>query len=64
MAEKIDVEVGNLLTEAKKKAKSIIEGHRGRLTLLAKKLLAEETLEGQELQELLAGSTKETPVAA
>ena len=64
MAEKIDAEVGNLLTKAKEKAKSIIEVHRGRLTLLAKKLLTEETLEGQELQELLAGSTEETPVAA
>ena len=50
MAEKIDAEVGNLLTKAKEKAKSIIEVHRGRLTLLAKKLLA--------------GSTEETPVAA
>ena len=64
VAEKIDAEIGDLLHKAQQTAKSVIEVHRAKLTLLAKRLLAQETIEGPELQELLAGSPQGTPLAA
>ena len=59
VAEKIDTEIGNLLSRAQHRAKGILESHRDRLTLLAKKLLGEETIEGPALQKLLDGSLEE-----
>ena len=54
-AEKIDTEVGNLLMRARKTAESQIEANREKLTLLANRLLAQETLEARELEKILAG---------
>ena len=54
-AEKIDAEVGNFLMKARKTAESQIEASREKLTLLANRLLAQETLEARELEKILAG---------
>ena len=57
MAEKIDAEIGNLLGQAKQTATGILQGQREKLTLLVKRLLSEETLEGPELQRILRDSS-------
>ena len=64
IAEKIDTEIGSFLHKAQRTAKRIIESNRSRLALLAHRLLAEETVEGAELQELLATLVEEAPLAA
>lgn len=65
VAEKIDNEIGSLLQKAQETAKKVLEANRARLTYLANRLLTEETLEGSDLQELLAGSSQiEAPLAA
>ncbi len=63
-AEKIDVEIGNLLHKALETAQEVIESNRAKLSQLAEKLLAEETIEGQELQRMLDESREETPLVA
>ena len=64
VAEKIDAEIGDLLHKVQRTARGIIEDNRDKLTRLAKRLVAEETLEGAELQELLSGSPEEALAAA
>mgnify|MGYP002832389599 CR=1 FL=1 len=64
VAEKIDTEIGSLLRRAQHKAKEVIEANRAKLTLLANKLLMEETLQGAELQELLGVSAEDATAAA
>ena len=63
-AEKIDVEIGQLLLKAKETAAEVIQSHRSKLSQLAERLLVEETLEGEELQRLLDAPSEETPLAA
>ena len=70
VAEKIDNEIGSLLRKAQETAKKVLEANRARLTHLANRLLQDETIEGSDLQELLAGSSLveaplvEAPLAA
>jgi len=64
VAEKIDTEISNLLSKAQQTAKKIIQENRAKLTLLAKKLIAEETVEGPELLGILNGTSEDAPVAA
>ena len=64
VAEKIDTEIGSLLKCAQQRAKQVIEANRAKLTLLANKLLAVETIEGAELQQLLGASIEDAPMAA
>jgi cell division protease FtsH len=64
VAEKIDTEISNLLSKAQQTAKKIIQENRAKLTLLAKKLIAEETVEGSELLGILNGTSEDAPVAA
>ena len=64
VAEKIDSEIGSLLKCAQERAKQVIEANRAKLTLLAKRLLVEETIEGTELLQLLSGSIEDAPLAA
>ena len=64
LAEKIDAEIGSLLHRAQQTAKRILESQCEKLTLLAKRLLVEETIEGPELQELLAEPPKNVPLSA
>ena len=55
VAEKIDTEIGSLLRRAQQRAKQVLEANRAKLTLLANKLLVDETIEGTDLQKLLLG---------
>jgi len=64
VAEKIDTEIGSLLRRAQQTAKGVLEANRPKLALLAKRLLADETVEGDDLKRLLAGSTGEVAVVA
>ena len=56
VAQKIDAEVGTLLRAARGTAKGVIELNRTRLNRLVERLLAEETVQGPALEELLAGA--------
>ena len=64
VAQKIDSEISKLLATAQQKAKQILHVNRSRLTLIADKLLAHETLEGPELQKMLVGPADEEPLPA
>ena len=64
VAEKIDAEIGDLLHNARTTAANVLKEQRAKLTLLAKRLLAEETIEGDELQQLLAAPGEGVPAAA
>ncbi len=56
IAQRIDSEIGKILSVAKKKAKEAVEANRDRLSRLAEHLLIKETLQGPELQDLLRGN--------
>ena len=64
VAEKIDSEIGSLLKSAQQRAKQVIEANRSILTRLANKLLLDETVEGAELQQVLASSAEDATLAA
>jgi len=64
IAEKIDTEIGSLLHKAQQTAKKVLEANKAKLTLLANRLLSDETIQGSELQELLNGDVERTPMAA
>jgi len=55
-AEVIDTEIDRLLSEAKKKAESIIEKHRKQMDELVKVLLQKETVEEDKFKEIMSGS--------
>ena len=63
-AEKIDVEIGDLLYKARETASEVLQSNRAKLSQLAQRLLAEETIQGPELQRMLDESSEETPLAA
>jgi len=63
VAERIDAEIEGFLCKARETATVVLEANRAKLTLLANRLLTEETMEGPELQELLAGAMDEAPLA-
>jgi cell division protease FtsH len=52
VAEKIDIEVKQLVSEAYDRAKNILRKHRKVLDTLAEKLLEQETVEAKELDEI------------
>ncbi len=62
-AEKIDAEVGNFLMKARKRAESLIEANREKLTHLANRLLEEETIEGNELEAIFADTAENVTAA-
>ena len=64
MAQKIDAEVGTLLRSARETAKRVIELNRARLNRLGERLLAEETIQGQALEELLGSTGGDAALAA
>jgi cell division protease FtsH len=65
MASRIDSEIEKFLCKARDVATRILEGNRANLTRMAKRLISDETLDGPELQELLANSSPEPlPLAA
>ena len=58
-------EIEKFLCKARDVATRILEGNRANLTRMAKHLISDETLDGPELQELLANSSPEPmPLAA
>lgn len=64
MAQKIDAEVGSLLRTARETAKRIIEFNRVRMNRLVERLLAEESLQGPALEELLGSPAGDAALAA
>jgi cell division protease FtsH len=52
VAEKIDIEVKQLVSEAYERAKEILKKHRDILDVLAEKLLEQETIDAKELDEI------------
>ncbi|MGH2753051.1 MAG: ATP-dependent zinc metalloprotease FtsH [Actinomycetota bacterium] len=52
--EEMEAEVDKLIHDAEKEASHILQRHRGTLDQLAKRLITEETLEGAELDKVLA----------
>jgi len=64
VATKIDSAIEGFLCKAQETATKVLEANRAKLTLLAKRLLADESIEGTELQELLTGSPQSQPLAA
>lgn len=64
VAEKIDSQIGSLLRCAQRTAKGVIEANRSKLTLLAKRLLVDETIEGAELHDLLSSPAQGALLAA
>jgi cell division protease FtsH len=53
IAAKIDAEVTNIIEEAKKKARKVLEDHRGALDAIAKELVEVETLERDAFEKIL-----------
>ena len=64
VAARIDTEIEGFLCKAQDTAKKVLEANRAKLTMLAKRLLVEETIEGPALQKLLSSSLEELPLAA
>jgi cell division protease FtsH len=52
VADAIDTEVNRIIQQAQETAKEILTKNRSKLELIAQKLIAEETLEGEELEAL------------
>jgi cell division protease FtsH len=52
-AQKIDVEIKRIVTEAHDKARLILTGHRSQLEAVTRRLLEVEVMEGDELRRLL-----------
>ena len=53
-AQAIDTEVAHLVTQAHRRARTLLTNHRPLLVRLARKLLEEETIQGEELATLIA----------
>lgn len=64
VAQEIDEEVHNLIDGARNVARDILIQHRDRLRHLAQRLIAEETLEGEELEKALSGPLPPPPQEA
>ena len=65
VAARIDNEIEGFLCKARDIATKVLTANRAKLTLIAKRLLSDEILEGADLQELLSGSSlEELPLAA
>jgi cell division protease FtsH len=55
-AKLIDQEVENLITEAANRARAVIKSNLKRIEMLKDKLLEKETVEAEEVIEILSGS--------
>ena len=64
VAQKIDAEVRHLLRGARDTTKCPVELNRSRLNHLVDRLLADETVQGPGLEELLTSTASDAPVAA
>ena len=56
-AEKIDVEIKRIVTEAHDKARTILSTNREKLEKVTRRLLEVEVMEGDELRQLLAAGS-------
>jgi hypothetical protein len=52
VAKQIDEEVQKIIQQAHETARKILTDNKSKLNLLAKKLIAQETLEGEELEKI------------
>ncbi len=64
IAEVIDEEVHQLVTEAHQRALQVLREHRDKLELLAKRLLEVETVSGSEFYALMSGRMEDAPSSA
>ena len=64
VAEKIDAEVGKLLSAARETAGRIVTANRERLARVARRLVSDETIQGPELETLLRGPVGDSPATA
>jgi cell division protease FtsH len=64
IAQEIDAEVKRIIDEAYARAKNIIETHRDKLEMIAQKLLEYETLDGEQVREIVQKGTFTPPAAA
>jgi cell division protease FtsH len=64
LADAIDAEINRIIQQAQDTAKGILTKNRSRLELIAKKLIAEETLEGEELEALFKELTPQATSAS
>jgi cell division protease FtsH len=64
LADAIDAEVNHIIQKAQDTAKEILTKNRAKLELVAKKLIAEETLEGEELEALFKELIPQTAPAS
>ncbi|HSR22201.1 MAG TPA: cell division protein FtsH, partial [Candidatus Eisenbacteria bacterium] len=63
MASLIDDEVRRIVEDARGAASRVLAERRDALELLAERLMAEETIDGEELEQLLAAASRARPVA-
>jgi cell division protease FtsH len=64
LADAIDAEINRIIQQARDTAKAILTKNRSKLELIAKKLIAEETLEGEELEALFKELTPQATSAS
>jgi len=64
VAEEIDSEVRSIVTTAHNMARQILQVHRDKLELVARKLIEVETLDAKEFAALMAGQAVEPPQAS
>jgi cell division protease FtsH len=64
VAEQIDDEVHKIIQKAHEVAKKILNENKPRLVYIAEKLVAQETLEGEELESALSKPVPTTPPRA
>ncbi|MDQ7843507.1 MAG: ATP-dependent zinc metalloprotease FtsH [Armatimonadota bacterium] len=64
IAYEIDKEVRRIIDECYDRARTLITEHRDRLERVARALLERESLEGEELERVLAGEALEAPAVA
>jgi cell division protease FtsH len=64
VAEQIDDEVHKIIQQAHEVAKKILSENKPRLVYMAEKLVAQETLEGEELESALSEPVPTTPPGA
>ncbi len=62
VAKQIDQEVHEIIDRAYRRAKELLTAHRGKLDEIVVKLIAQETIEGEEFEKMFTG--EEVPVAA
>ena len=61
MAAKVDAEVHRLVEEAHDEAREIVTKYRDKLDLMVERLLEKESLEKEEVSEILAEVAKQSP---